>query len=121
MRIDKYLWAVRLFKTRSLASKKCNGEHIKLKNELTKASRVLKIGDEFEVKVVPIWRSYRVIGFPKSRVGAQLVPDYLVETTDEDQLKELEVYLEMQRKMRQDGFRGRPTKRDRRKLDGFQF
>ncbi len=121
MRIDKYLWAVRLSKTRSLATKRCNAEQIKLNQEFVKASRNLKIGDQLTVKTIPIWRTYTILEFPKSRVGAKLVRDYLKETTDKASLQELETYTEMQRQLRQEGFRGRPTKRDRRKLDGFKF
>lgn len=119
MRIDKFIWAVRLCKTRSIASKECNGEKVRLNGEFVKASKMVKQGDRIEVRVLPIWKSFKVLDFPKSRVGAKLVPEFILETTSEEDLKALELNQEMQRQMRIQGFKGRPTKRDRRKIDHF--
>ena len=120
MRIDKFIWAVRLYKTRSLASKCVEGEKVKLNGAFVKRGKELKIGDEFAVKVLPIWRSYKILAFPKSRVGAKLVADYIVETTSEEDLKVLEDIQLVQRQNHALGLKGRPTKRDRRKLDGLK-
>lgn len=121
MRIDKYIWAIRLYKTRSLASKECVSNKVLINDDLVKASKEVKKGDIVSVRVNPIWRSYKVLDFPKSRVGAKLVPDYVTEITEESDLQTLETTLEVQRQMRFQGFRGRPTKRDRRKLDDLEF
>lgn len=120
MRIDKYIWAVRLFKTRSLASKECNSNKVLLNDDFAKPSKEIKVGDHFSIRVIPIWKSFKVIDFPKSRVSAKLVANYIIETTSKEDLETLRTTLEMQRQMRVDGFKGRPTKRDRRKLDGYK-
>jgi len=121
MRIDKYIWTIRLFKTRSLAIKECTSNRVLINDEIVKASKEVKTGDTISIRVSPIWKSYKVLDFPKSRVGAKLVPDFVVETTDELDLETLATAQEVQRQMRNQGFRGRPTKRDRRKLDDLEF
>lgn len=121
MRIDKYIWAVRLYKTRSLASKDCGANRVLLNDEFVKASKEIKVGDVISIRLNPIWKSFKVLSFPKSRVGAKLVPEYVIETTDELDLQTLATAQEVQRQMRHQGFRGRPTKRDRRKLDDLEF
>ena len=121
MRIDKFIWTVRLAKTRSIASKECNGERVKLNGEFVKASKTIKIDDQIELRVLPIWKVYKVIDFPKSRVGAKLVELYIKEITPKEDLNSLEVSREIQRQMRMQGFRGRPTKKDRRKLDNLNL
>lgn len=119
MRIDKYIWAVRLAKTRSLAAKLCASEKVKLNDEFTKAAKSLKVGDLLQIKDVPVWRSYKVLDFPKSRVGAKLVPEYTIEMTSEEDLNLIHEVAESNRQNRFLGLRGRPTKRERRKLDRF--
>jgi ribosome-associated heat shock protein Hsp15 len=120
MRIDKFIWTVRLCKTRSIASKECSSEKVKLNGDFVKGSKSVKIGDEVGIKINPIWKTYKVLGIPKSRVGAKFLPDLIFETTPALDLEMLEHVQELNRKNRFDGLRGRPTKRDRRKLDGFK-
>ena len=120
MRVDKYLWCVRLFKTRSLASKACGNERIRLNGEIIKPSKEVGPGDEIALKVAPIWRTFIVKDIPKSRVGAKLVPDLMEETTSESDLLELEVIQRMNSETRSFGIIGRPTKRHRRDLDKFK-
>lgn len=121
MRIDKFLWVVRLSKTRSQASKLCDSDKVKLNGEIVKASKTVKPKDQINLRDLPIWRSYKVLDFPKSRVGAKLVPDYLEETTSKEDIAQWKQVQETNRQNRIDGFRGRPTKKDRRKLDGFKY
>ena len=121
MRIDKYIWAIRLFKTRSLASKECAANRLLINDEIVKASKEAKVGDTISIRVNPIWKSFKILDFPKSRVGAKLVPDNVVETTSELELETLAMAREVQRQMRHQGFSGRPTKRNRRKLDDLGF
>lgn len=116
MRIDKYLWCVRLFKTRSLASNEVKNERVLMDDEPVKASRELKPGDEFTVKYHGYSRSFKVLDIPKSRVGAKLVPDLLEETTPADEIDKQE-FLRMARSLQRDRGTGRPTKRERRDLD----
>lgn len=120
MRIDKFIWAVRFYKTRSIASKECAADKVKLNDAFSKGSKTVKVGDEIAIKVNPIWKSYKILDIPKSRVGAKLLIDLIKETTTEIDLEMLAHVQEMNRKSRFDGLRGRPTKKDRRKLDGFK-
>ena len=116
MRIDKYIWAIRLFKTRSLASKACIGEKVKLNGDFIKSSKIVKKNDVIAIKVVPIWKSFKIIDLPKSRIGPKLVSDYRIETTSKTDLATLEQHEIMNRQNRSLGIMGRPTKKDRRNL-----
>ena len=89
MRVDKYIWAVRLFKTRSQASKACSGERVLINGEFAKASKLLKDNDVISIKSTPIWRTFIVIDYPKSRVGPKLVNEYVKETTSISELEKL--------------------------------
>ncbi|TAD98563.1 MAG: RNA-binding S4 domain-containing protein [Bacteroidetes bacterium] len=113
MRIDKFLWAVRLFKTRSLAADACKNEKVKIGGMNLKSSREIKIGDKIEVKDLPIWRSYEIIGITEQRVGAKLVTEFIKDITPTEELAKLEA-------IKNSGFidnrKGRPTKKDRRQL-----
>ena len=117
MRIDKYLWAVRLSKTRTSASRLCKSGKVKMNGEEVKPSKELTIGCVIQVCVKPYWRAYRVIDFPKSRVGAKLVADYIKETTDESTLEKIAQLALENRTNRAMGAIGRPTKKNRRLLD----
>jgi len=120
MRIDKYLWCIRLFKTRSLSAKNVEGGNVKINGVIVKkSSKEVKIDQSFSLKSAPIWRTYKVRDIPKSRVGAKLVPDLMIETTDEDDLKLLKQVLKENSDLRQKGMLGRPTKKNRRNLNEF--
>lgn len=118
MRIDKYLWCVRYFKTRSLATEACNKGHIKINNAVVKASKDVFIGDAVTIRKNQIYYSIEVIGIPTTRVGAKLVALYIIDTTPAEELERLELV-----KYSQDYYRGkgtgRPTKKDRRDLEEF--
>lgn len=118
MRIDKYLWCVRVFKTRSLATQAVKAGKVRVSEELVKPSRELKIGETAHVRKGAITYSYKVTAFPKSRVGAKLVPDYMENVTSPEEL-ENEKMLRI--RMMQDRAKGtgRPTKKDRREMDDF--
>ena len=115
MRIDKYIWAVRLFKTRSLASKACNSAKVKI-NEFVKASKIIKEKDEISIKSVPIWRTFIVIDCPKSPVGPKLVSEYIEETASITELEKQKQYELVNRQNKSLGIKGRPTKKERRNL-----
>ncbi|MGB0888039.1 MAG: RNA-binding S4 domain-containing protein [Vicingaceae bacterium] len=117
MRLDKFIWATRLFKTRSIASKACLSEQVKLNDSFFKPSKSVSVGDIISIKSIPIWRTFKVIDFPKSRVGAKLVPNFIVETTSEDDLLQLQQIQEANRQNKFLGIKGRPTKKVRRDLD----
>jgi len=118
IRADKYLWAMRLYKTRSLAAEACKKGRILFEDRSLKPSYSLKNGDVFKVVKTPVTYTYRILQVTGKRLGAKLVGKYLEDITPE---KDLEI-LEMQKKM---GFKprktgtGRPTKKERRDLDQF--
>ena len=89
VRIDKFLWVVRLFKTRALAAEAIKKGHITIGNMSVKTSRTVKTGDTFEVRNPPIVRSYKILEITEKRMGAKLVPDHLEETTSAEQLEQL--------------------------------
>jgi ribosome-associated heat shock protein Hsp15 len=117
MRIDKFTWTVRLFKTRSLASKACASEKVKLNGDFIKPSKLITLSDEIAIKTIPIWRTFTVLDIPKSRVGAKLVAQYIVETTSEADLAQLKLIQQQNRENQLLGIKGRPTKKNRRDLD----
>ena len=120
MRIDKYIWCVRLSKTRTLSSKNVASDKVQLNNEFVKTSKEVKIGDEFTIKQGPIWKRYEILSIPKSRVGAKLVAEHIKETTPQADLEILD-RVELENKMsRQQGIYGRPTKKSRRVIDRFK-
>ncbi len=121
MRIDKYIWCVRLVKTRSIAGKLVSDEKVKLNDAFVKSAKTVKEGDVVSIKEIPIWRSFKILGIPKSRVGAPLVKDLIVETTSEEDMMMLEEVRETNRQNLQFGIKGRPTKKNRRNLDGFKY
>lgn len=116
MRIDKYLWCVRLYKTRSLAASEVKADRVSMEEEPVKASREVKPGDAFTIKYHGYSRSFKVLALPKSRVGAKLVPDLLEEITPDTELEKQD-FLRLAKSLQRDRGTGRPTKRDRRDLD----
>lgn len=116
MRIDKYLWCVRLYKTRSLATNDVKNDRVLLGGEVAKPSREIKEGDEITIKYHGYSRSFKVLAWPKSRVGAKLVPDLIEEITPDQELEKLE-FLKLAKNLQRDKGSGRPTKRERRDLD----
>lgn len=115
VRIDKFLWAVRIFKTRSIASDACNKGRVLINGAQTKPSKEVKGGETITVRKPPVVYSYKVITILKSRVSAKLVPEYIEDNTSVEELDKLKVNetLFFQR----DRGTGRPTKRDRRVID----
>lgn len=118
VRIDKWLWAVRLFKTRSLAAEACKKGRVMIQGNPVKPSRNIKLGDVVVVRKNPVFFSYEVIGLIENRVGAKLVADHMKNVTTPDQLELFELGLIQQKNNRDKGL-GRPTKKDRRDMDDF--
>lgn len=119
VRIDKYLWSVRLFKTRSIATDAVNKGKVTIGGKNIKAARSVTGGDQFEVKLPVISRTYLVVEELEKRVGAKLVEKYLKEITPASELEKLDVYNKVQSGQRDRGM-GRPTKKDRRDLGKIQ-
>ncbi len=118
-RIDKWLWTVRIFKTRSLATEECKKGRVKVNDAEVKPSKEVKPGDMVTVRKPPVVYSYVVKDVPKSRVGAKLVPDYLENITPADELAKLEPGFLAFQGSRPRGA-GRPTKKERRTLDNLR-
>jgi ribosome-associated heat shock protein Hsp15 len=118
LRWDKYLWAVRLSKTRSQATESLNKGRIRINQQAIKPSRTPQIGDTIQVAKHNATFTYKVVQLLDKRVGAKLVGDYLLDTTTEDEREKLKTYLAAQAVYRQHGT-GKPTKKDRRDIDDF--
>ncbi|MDO4462345.1 MAG: RNA-binding S4 domain-containing protein [Bacteroidia bacterium] len=117
-RIDKFLWSVRIYKTRTIAAEAIKKGRISMGGTQVKASRTVKAGDTIDVRVPPATRSFKIIDIPRSRVGAKLVPNYITEVTTPDQLEIIELQRLAASMNRQKGL-GRPTKKDRRDIDSY--
>ena len=118
VRIDKWLWAVRVFKTRSLATDACKMNRVSINGQLTKPSRVVKEGDVISVRKPPIEYSFKVLRVLNNRVGAKLVPEYMENVTPKEQYDILELQRLSRFVDRAKGL-GRPTKKDRRDMENF--
>ncbi|MCZ2085223.1 MULTISPECIES: RNA-binding S4 domain-containing protein [unclassified Kaistella] len=118
MRIDKFLWCVRFYKTRSIAADEIKKNRVSLAGQTVKSSREVKPGDLIKIKKNQIDYQVEILQIPKSRVGPKLVPLHIVDRTEKEQYEILKL-----RKLSQEHYRnkgeGRPTKKDRRDFDDF--
>lgn len=119
MRIDKFLWAIRLFKTRSEASEACRLGRVRISGDIVKASKEVKIGDEISLARQGVTLTYKIKEILKNRVGAALVPQYVDDITSDEEKKKLAL-LRAPSFERRDPRTGRPTKRERREIDRFK-
>jgi len=117
-RIDKFLWSVRIFKTRALATEACKKGKILIDSIPVKASRLAKQGDILEIKKPPVVYSYIIRDFPKSRTSAKLISEFLQDITSPEELKKLEINESFF--VKRDRGTGRPTKKDRRTIDNLR-
>jgi len=118
VRVDKYLFAMRIYKTRSIAADACKSGRIKMNGVELKPSRCFHTGDVFTVRKGPITYTYRVLQLCEHRLGAKLVPDYMRDETPKEQLELLEL-ARMAGNGGRDRGTGRPTKKDRREIETF--
>lgn len=118
VRVDKWLWAVRIFKSRTIAVDTCKKNRVMIDNISVKASRTLKVGDVVQVKKPPVVFSFKVLKLADKRMGAKLVPEFMENVTTPDQYEILELNKISGFVGRQRGA-GRPTKKDRRDLESF--
>ena len=117
-RIDKWMWAVRIFKTRTIAVEACKMNRVTINGAYVKASRTIKPGDVIQVKKSPITYSFKVLQAIEKRVGAKLLPEVMENVTTAEQYELLELskvsgFIDRARGS------GRPTKKDRRSLEEF--
>jgi ribosome-associated heat shock protein Hsp15 len=117
-RIDKWMWATRIFKTRTIAAEACKKGRVTINGSFVKAARSIKAGDIIQVKKPPITYSFKVLQTIEKRVGAKLVPEYMQNVTTPDQYELLEMSKISGFVDRARGS-GRPTKKDRREIEGF--
>lgn len=115
-RIDKYLWAIRVFKTRTEATDACKGGKVKVDGVNAKPSRPIKVGETILVRKGAVQYSYRVLQDLGNRVGAKLVPEYAENLTPESEVAKLKSPVETFFLKRDPGA-GRPTKKDRRSME----
>ena len=118
VRIDKWLWAVRLFKTRTLAVESCKKGRVMIQGTNIKPSRMIRIGDVIQIKKTPITYSFKVLDLSETRMGAKLVPEFMEDVTPQSEYDILELskvsgFIDRGRGL------GRPTKKERRDLVDF--
>ncbi len=116
IRVDKWLWAVRVFKTRSQASEACRKGRILINDVQVKPSRVIKVGEIVIVKKPPVTYQYKVIGLLENRQSAKVVVNFVEDLTTEEEKSKLEMKKHIGFEIRDKGI-GRPTKRERRLID----
>ena len=131
IRIDKWMWAVRIFKTRTIATEACKKGRVSIGGVSVKPSRTIKVGEIIDVRKPPVTYSFRVLALAENRMGAKLVPEYMENITPPEQYELLDMIRINGFVDRQKGL-GRPTKREGRALrefteteygsnDGFDF
>ena len=118
VRIDKWLWAVRLYKTRSLATEACKKGRVQIQGTAVKPSRVVKTGDIIQIKHPPVVYSFKVLAPAQNRMNARLVPEFMENVTTAYQLELIELGKLAAKTARERGT-GRPTKKERRDMDDF--
>lgn len=118
VRIDKWLWAMRIFKTRTIATEACKKGRVSVGNAIAKPSRTIKTGDIIQVRKPPVTYSFKVLALTENRLGAKLVPEYMENVTPRSELDLLEVVKISGFVDRRKGL-GRPTKREGRDLARF--
>jgi len=118
VRIDKWLWAVRIFKTRTLAAEACKKGKVLIAGIQVKPSRNVKVGDVIGIKRNTVLYSLKVVALAENRMNAKLVPEFMENVTTPDQLEMAELTRIAAQNNRDRGT-GRPTKKDRRDIDDF--
>lgn len=119
VRIDKWVWAMRIFKTRTIAAEACKKGRVLLGDVIAKPSRMVKVGDVVNVRKPPVTYSFRVKALTENRLGAKLVPEYMENITPQSQYDLLDVVKISGFIDRRKGL-GRPTKREGRELSRFR-
>lgn len=118
VRVDKYLWAMRIYKTRSIAADACKNGRVSINGVQLKPSRSFYVGDIFNVRKGPVTYTYKVLQLSENRLGAKLVPEYMQDCTSPAQLEILEL-ARLAGNGGRDRGTGRPTKKDRRDIETF--
>lgn len=122
MRLDKYLWAVRLYKTRSLAADACQNGRVKLgvDGRELKPSHEVRVGERYCLNIEQLHKEVEVLAIPPNRVGAALVQGFLIDRTPQEEYERIRMARQYAFERRVRG-EGRPTKRDRREIEQFKY
>lgn len=120
LRIDKWLWAVRIFKTRSLAANACKKNQVQIDGVNVKPSRIVNVGDKVHIKTPAITNIYLVKGLLGKRQSAKVVVDYVENITPQDEIDKLRAQRMVKAVTRDPGM-GRPSKKDRRDMERFGY
>jgi ribosome-associated heat shock protein Hsp15 len=116
VRIDKWLWAVRIFKTRSIATEACKSGKVKVKGANVKPSHEVKMEEVIEVKLTPVNKTIKVKALLNNRISAKLVENFMEDLTPKEEYDKLKMAREVNFEYRERGI-GRPTKRARREIE----
>jgi ribosome-associated heat shock protein Hsp15 len=119
IRMDKFLWAVRIYKTRTLAAEACNKGQVTIDNMSVKSSRHVKAGEIILIRKPPMIHTYKVISPLHTRLSAEKVKEFIIDITPEEEFQKIELGR-LQKNLVRDRGTGRPTKRDRRDIDKLQ-
>lgn len=122
MRLDKYLWAVRLYKTRSLAADACQNGRVKMTSDgrELKPSHDVKIGERYSLNIDQLHKEVEVLSLPPNRVGAPLVQRFMIDRTPQEEYERIQMARQYAFEKRDRGV-GRPTKHDRREIERFKY
>ncbi len=118
-RLDKWLWAVRIFKTRTESADACKAGKVKFNGQAVKPAREIKIGDQYEISIQQLKKVVEVKEFLHNRVSAKLVSLYMTDLTPKEEYERLEMIRQYNFEKRDRGS-GRPTKRERREIDSLK-
>ena len=122
MRLDKYLWAVRLYKTRSMAADACQAGRVTLSSDgrELKPSHDVKVGERYRLNIEQLHKEVEVLALPPNRVGALLVQGFLIDLTPQEEYERIQMARQNAFERRDRGL-GRPTKRERRDIERFKY
>ena len=116
IRMDKFLWAVRIYKTRTIAAEACAKGQVTINDLPVKPSRHVVVGETMMVHKPPMVHTYKITGLLHTRLSAEKVKEYIIEVTPEEEFRKIEI-MRLQKNAVRDRGTGRPTKRDRRDID----
>ena len=120
IRIDKWLWAVRVYKTRSLATDACRSGKVRKDGMILKASYEVKINDVFEIRISPVIKTVKVKELLEKRVSAKIAVDFMEDLTPQEEYDKLKIIKDSHFELRERGT-GRPTKKQRRLIDHLKI
>ena len=118
MRVDTYIWYLRYYKSRSQAINARRQGHVRIDDQIIKPSREVFVGDKIKIRKNQVWRELMVLDFPKSRIGAKIVNIYREDLTPKEAFKNTN-FQSLSKTPKRDEGSGRPTKKDRRKIDEY--